>query len=356
MDRPRFRAADLHAFIAGVLGSHGVPAEDARQAADVLIYADLAGIESHGIAHLATHRAYVPGLKSGDVNPRETVLVLRESPVSAAWDAGGGMGVAVAPRAMGACIAKAESAGIGMITVANGRHFGAAGYYAKMAANRGLIGMAMCNAGPRGVAAGGVEPVLGTNPIAIGVPSASGEPFLLDMATTAVAAGKLEIARRVGRSIPEGWAIDAGGRDSTDPQVTERGGSLLPLGSRLATSSYKGSGLGMAVDMFTGLLSGQGAGYTNSGMRARNAFWFAAWRIDLFRDPGEFMADVEAFIARVGTTRPEPGVERVLVAGEKEAIARADREANGIPLEPPTVAELRELAAETGIALPAPIS
>ncbi len=352
MERPRFRAADLHAFTAGVLEHFAVPADDARRGADVLIYADLAGIESHGIAHLATHRAYVPGLKSGEVQAVASITVMRESPVSAAWDSGAGMGVVVAPRAMEACIAKAEAAGIGMVTVANGRHFGAAGYYARMAAERGLIGMAMCNAGPRGVAAGGIEAVLGTNPIAVGVPSSSGEPFLLDMATTAVAAGKLEIARRVGKSIPEGWAIDADGNNSTDPHVTERGGSLLPLGSHLETSSYKGSGLGMAVEMFAGLLSGQGAGYTNSGMRARNAFWFAAWRIDLFRDPEEFMADVQAFADYIRGTKPESGVEQVLVPGDKECAARADREANGIPLEVPTVAELRGLAEETGVAMP----
>jgi LDH2 family malate/lactate/ureidoglycolate dehydrogenase len=352
MERPRFRAGELLTFTADVFGYFGVPEIDALRAADVLIYADLAGIESHGIAHLAKHRAYVPGLRGGEVKANPDVQVLRESAVSAAWDSDAGLGVVVAPQAMDACIAKAESAGIGMVTVANGRHFGAAGYYAKMAADRGLIGMAMCNAGARGVAAGGIEAVVGTNPIAIGVPTASGEPFLLDMATTAVAAGKLEIATRVGRDIPEGWAMDAQGNETTDATILGSGGSLLPLGSRLGTSSYKGSALGMAVDMFAGILSGQGAGYTNTGMRARNAFWFTAWRVDLFRDPDDFLADVQDFIEHVRATTPERGVEHVMVAGDKEAIARAEREANGIPLEWPTVEELQELAAETGATMP----
>src|SRR5690606_22028614 len=141
----------------------------------------------------AWHPGYVPGLKAGSVKARPEVQVLRESPVSAAWDADGGMGVVVGPKAMDACMDKAEASGIGMVTVANGRHFGAAGYYVNAAAERGLIGMAMCNVTPIAVAAGGLERVFGTNPIAIGVPVEGDHPFLLDMATTAVAGGKLEI-------------------------------------------------------------------------------------------------------------------------------------------------------------------
>ena len=154
--RDRFRAEELSAFTQAVLETCGVPPADAAIAAEVLIDADLSGIESHGIAHLPWHPGYAPGLKRGIVNPTPSITVMRESPVSAAWDGDGGMGVVVCPKAMEVCIAKAEEAGIGMVTVTNGRHFGAAGYYARIAAERDLIGMAYCNVLPLAVPAGGL--------------------------------------------------------------------------------------------------------------------------------------------------------------------------------------------------------
>ena len=152
--RPRFRPADLSRLTARVFAAYGVPPEDARLAAEVLIDADLSGIESHGIAHLPWHPGYAPGFKRGLINPRPEVKVLRDSPVAATWDADGGLGVLVATKAMHACMAKAEATGIGMLAVTNGRHFGAAGYYARLAAERDMIGMAMCNVPPLAVASG----------------------------------------------------------------------------------------------------------------------------------------------------------------------------------------------------------
>ena len=352
--RERFEAEALRDHTAATLDHFGMPAADAALAAEVLIDADLKGIESHGIAHLTWHGGYVPGLRDGRVNPTPTIRVLRETPATLALDGDGGMGVVVATEAMDRCIARAETSGIGMVTIRNGRHFGAAGYYAERAAARGLIGMASCNTPVLAVPAGGTERAFGTNPLAFAAPIAGREPFSLDMATTAVAGGKLEIAGRQGKRLPSGWAVDAGGNDSDDPSALGKGGALLPLGSHLETSSYKGYGLGLVADILSGVLSGAGFGMVMP--RPHMGQWFAAWRIDAFRDPAEFQTELADLADRIHAIAPAPGVDRVRIPGDKEAEARADRERNGIPLDRAVVEQLRELAAETGVPFPAPLA
>ncbi len=351
--RPRFAAAALREFTAAVFERLGMAPMDAAEAAEVLIDADLAGIESHGIAHLPWHPGYAPGFARGLVNPGPRVRVLRESPVAATWDADGGLGVLIARRAMLAAIVKAEATGMGMVAVRNGRHFGAAGYYARMAAERDMIGMAMCNVPPLAVAAGSLDRAYGTNPIAMAAPVEGSHPFLLDIATTAVAGGKLEIALRQGRDIPSGWAVDAAGEDSHDPEILGKGGALLPLGSYLETSSHKGYGLGLMVDILTGVLPGMGSALFSP--RHEQGWWFAAWRIDAFRDAAEFKADMKRMVDHLHALRPAPGVEQVLVPGDPEARARQERTRLGIPLDEPTIEQLRELGASLGLEMPGPL-
>ena len=354
--RPRFEAKALRDFTAKTFEAYGVPSSDAALGAEVLVDADLAGIESHGIAHLQWHPGYVPGLKSGHINATPEVKILRDSPVAATWDSDRGVGVIVGRQAMDACIEKAEATGIGMIAVTNGRHFGAAGHYARIAAERGLIGMAMCNVLPIGVAGGGIQRVYGTNPIAMAVPVEGSHPFLLDIATTAVSGGKLEIAMRQGKDIPVGWAVDAEGNDTTDPAALRSGGGLLPLGSTMETSSHKGYGLGVMVDIMTGVLSGMGSGFFQERGKSSQAFWFAAWRIDAFRDLDEFKADMRKMVDGIRATTPEAGRAEVLLAGDPEARARADREANGIPLDDETIEQLTGLGEELGFPFPPPLN
>lgn len=354
--RARYGAEALRNFTANIFEHYGVPVEDAKRGAEVLVDADLAGIESHGIAHLPWHPGYAPGLKKGIVNPTPEIKVLRESAATASWDGDGGIGVVVGPKAMEACLEKARETGIGMVTVANGRHFGAAGYYAHVAARQDMIGMAMCNVPPIAAAGGGIQRVYGTNPIAFGAPVEGDHPFLLDIATTAVAGGKLEIAMRQGKKIPAGWAIDADGNDTDDPAILGKRGALLPLGSRMETSAHKGYGLGLMVDILSGVLGGAGSGLFLDRKLLVQGYWFAAWRIDAFRDPVEFKAEMKRMADHIRATKPEPGREAVLIPGDPEALQRAYREANGIPLDQETVDQLTELGAETGIAFPAPQS
>lgn len=351
--RPRFAASELSAFTTRAFEHFGLPPDDAAVAAEVLVDADLAGIESHGIAHLAAHRGYAPGLRSGIVNPKPAVKVVRDSPVAATWDADGGLGVLTSRRAMEVCLEKARATGIGMVAVRNGRHFGAAGYYAHMAAKEEMIGMAMCNVPPIAVAAGGLDRVYGTNPIAFGAPIEGDHAFLLDIATTAVAGGKLEIAMRQGKRVPHGWVMNAEGADSDDPAALRNGGALLPLGSRLETSSHKGYGLGLMVDILSGLLPGGASGLWSDVRQLEQGHWFAAWRIDAFRDLGEFKADMKRLVDSIRATRPEPGRESVLVPGDPEHRARADRSVNGVPLDAETVEGLQKLAEEIGSPFPA---
>ena len=353
--RPRFAAPDLRTFTCGVFRHFGVPEADAATAAEVLIDADLAGIESHGIAHLPWHPGYAPGLRRGIVNPRPAITTVRESAVTATWDADRGLGVLTSQRAMAACIEKARISGLAMIAVRNGRHFGAAGYYAHMAAKEDMIGMAMCNVPPIANAAGGLDRVYGTNPIAFGAPVEGDHAYLLDIATTTVAGGKLEIAARQGKRLPAGWAVDGEGADSDDPLILRSGGALLPLGSRLETSSHKGYGLGLMVDILSGVLPGIGSGLFLDRSVLEQGHWFAAWRIDAFRDLTEFKGEMKRMVDHLRATRPAPGVPAVLVPGDPEATARADREAHGVPLDAETITQLRELGVETSTQFPAPL-
>ncbi len=353
--RERFSGDELRSFTATVFEKLGVPAADAAAGAEVLVDADLAGIDSHGIAHLASHRGYAPGLKQGIVNAAPKMQVLRDSPVAASWDADAGLGVVVGWKAMEAAIAKAQASGIGMVAVRNSRHFGAAGYYAHMAAKRDMIGMAMCNVPPMAVASGGRDRTYGTNPIAMGAPVEGQHAFLLDIATTAVAGGKLEIAMRQGKPIPAGWAVDAEGADTTDAETLRKGGALLPLGSRTETSSHKGYGLGLMVDILTGVLPGMGSALFVDRSTLAQGQWFAAWRIDAFCDPIQFKADMKRMVDEIRAGRPVEGNEAVLIPGDPEEFARRDRTAHGVPLDEETIQQLRALGEEIGTPFPSPI-
>jgi LDH2 family malate/lactate/ureidoglycolate dehydrogenase len=186
----------------------------------------------------------------------------------------------------------------------------------------------------------------------MGAPVEGSHPFLLDIATTAVAGGKLEIALRQGKPIPTGWAVDGTGADSPDPEILRKGGALLPLGSRLETSSHKGYGLGLMVDILSGVLSGMGSAMFVDRATLAQGQWFAAWRIDLFCEPAQFKADMRRMVDAIRATPPADGVDAVLIPGDPEEAARRDRVKNGIPLDEETIAQLRTLAGELGLAFP----
>lgn len=335
-----------------------MPAEDAALAADVLLAADLRGIDSHGVARL---RGYCEVLRSGLVNPTPELRVVRETLTTATVDGDNGLGLVVGPRANELAMEKALDAGSGWIAVRNSNHFGIAGYYVLKALERDLIGWAMTNSSALVAPLFGIGRMLGTNPLAIAFPGLDEPPIVIDFATSAVAFGKIEIARRMGQPIPEGWAVDMGGRPATDPQAVYDGGALLPLGSTREQGGHKGYALAMMVDVLSAVLSGanwgpfapafvieqEPAGRVGEGI----GHFFGALRIDGFIDPDEFKRQVDHLVRTLRATPPAPGTGGPLIPGDPERAAEAARRRDGIPLIPAVAADLEALAAETGVPL-----
>lgn len=340
----------LAAFIAAAFAAVGVGDDAAEVAARALITADLRGVESHGIARLP---GYLKRIDEGKIDPHARLTVDRETPSTLAMSANNGIGLVMAPEAMARCIARAEATGICLATVRRSNHFGIAGTYAAMAAERGLGGMAMTNASRLVVPTFARDPMLGTNPLAFAVPTGSGQPLVLDMSTSTVAWGKIEIARRAGLPIPSGWAVDTTGQPTTDPfQVA----GLTPLGGERITSGHKGFGLSVMVDVLCGPLSGNAWSHQIAPSFADGPFpgighLFLAWRIDAFRDPEEFTAEIDGMLAELRAAPVREGLSgsRVVVPGDPEADAeRANREL-GIPVRHEVLSELRAAAGQHGV-------
>ncbi|MCS7206368.1 MAG: Ldh family oxidoreductase [Dehalococcoidia bacterium] len=343
----RIPAEPLLEFTATLFQRLGVPKADSETAAHVLVLADLRGIDSHGVQHYI-ESIYVPGLTQGRINPRPQIRVVRETPVSALVNGDGGLGLVVGPFAMRLAIQKALAAGVGMVAVQNSRHYGAAQIHALMALEHDLIGLSMTNASPIVVPTFGREPRLGTNPLSIAVPAGKEPPFVLDIATSTVAMGKVVIAEALGRSIPLGWATDENGIPTTDPQKARAARRLTPLGGTPEHGSHKGYGLGAMVDILTGVLSGAGHSVALHPQGAAGHF-FAAWRIDLFRPVAEFKRDMDTFLRTLRETPPAPGYSRVLYPGLPEWETEQERRAKGIPIPRKTLAYFRRISAELGI-------
>jgi LDH2 family malate/lactate/ureidoglycolate dehydrogenase len=355
-DLERFSATSLLDFVDRALQRMDVPTDDARVTAEILVEADLMGIESHGVAHLTVHPSYVLGLRQGVVNPRPNIHVVHETPSTALVDGDGGLGPVVGYRAMCIAIQKAKECGTGMVAVTRSRHYGVAGYYALMAVPYDMIGLALTNSPPFVAPTFGRRRMLGTNPIAVAVPTASGHPFLLDMATSAASHGKFEIARREGKPIPLTWGADEEGNPSTDMTRIMSRGWLLPLGSTPDAASYKGYDLAMVVDILSGVLSGVGFSLHIEYIKHEVGHFFGALRIDGFRPVDEFKAMVDEMLDAFRSAPTVGGAERVLVAGQREFETRDERLAHGIPLHASVVALLRRLAEEVGLSMPEPLS
>jgi LDH2 family malate/lactate/ureidoglycolate dehydrogenase len=356
----RVWAEPLKGFCVRVFEKLGVPEEDARITADVLVAADLRGIDSHGVARL---RRYVNGLRDGMMLPRPQVKIVTETPTTACIDAGAGLGQPVSYRAMEQAIQKALDYGTGFITVRNSNHYGIAGYYAMMALEHDCIGFSMTNSAALVAPTFGRNALLGTNPIAVAAPAGEERPFVLDMATSTVPRGKLEVYDRLDKPIPLGWATDETGTPTDDPgRVLENfrqrvGGGLLPLGGAgELMSGHKGYGLSLWVDVFCAVLSG--AAYadlvypkTPDGKPLPSAIghFFGAWLVDGFRPVDEFKAAMDDLQRRLKHSPKAEGETRVYIHGEKEYEQADIRSREGIPLNPKVAADLRAIGEEVGV-------
>lgn len=354
-----FSEVELHSFCSDVFTMLGVPEEDALTAASVLVLSDLRGIDSHGVARLP---AYVQMLQAGRINPRPNVHTIRETPSTATVDGDNGLGLVVGPQANRIAMEKAEQAGSGWVTVRNSNHYGIAGGYVMEAAERGLIGWSMTNTTRMAAPLFGAERMLGTNPIAVAFPAGEEPPVVIDMATTAAAFGKVEMARRKGEQIPPGWALGGDGLGTTDPVEMMASGALLPLGSTRELGGHKGYALAAMVDLLCGPLAGANWGPFTPAFTLQYAdptrsvgeglgHLFGALQVEAFLDRDEFGRQVDDWIRTMRGTRPAPGTSGPLIPGDPERLAEADRRQNGIPLIGPVVQELEEVARQTGISL-----
>ncbi|WP_247236486.1 Ldh family oxidoreductase [Telluribacter sp. SYSU D00476] len=350
-------APQLRHFTTQVFEYFDVPHQDAVRAADVLAYSDEHGIDSHGVARLKT---YYDLLKAGRINPRPEIRIVRERASVATVDGDNGLGLVVGPQCMEIAMRKAQEHGSGWISVCNTNHYGAAGYYPVMALQEDLIGISMTNT-TKGVAPfNGAEKMLGTNPVAIAFPGLHEPPVVIDFASSAVSYGKVEIAKRKGQSIPDGWCIDKEGYATTQPADMIEGGALLPLGGSEMGSGHKGYCLASMVDILSAVLSGANWGPFAVPFAIHVApserqvgkgigHFFGALDIDGFRDKQEFKQDIDEWIRTMRATRPLPGTEGVLIPGDPERQAYQVRMQAGIPVDKEVAASLRVIAEETGI-------
>jgi len=354
----RFAGDELRRFCTETLSSLGVPVEAAQITADALIYADLRGIDSHGIAHL---KRYVNSLRAGAYATEREIVVVHQTPSTALLDGGNGLGYATAVEAIELAIEKVGAVGSAYVAARNSHHFGAAGYYAALALQHDMIGLCATNAGPHVVPTFGIQSQCGTNPIAMAVPAGKEPPFVLDMATSVKALGKLEILIREGQEAPAGWFLQADGSTGGDPQhylttlMGTRMGGQLPLGGDgELQSGYKGYGLALAIELLGPVLAGDTPGPfmpASAGQpETTKAHLFGAIRIDAFRPAEEFKAEVDRVLAHIKASPRAPGHDRIWVAGEKEDDALQERSAFGIPLHQRVIDDLTQLAQELHIA------
>jgi LDH2 family malate/lactate/ureidoglycolate dehydrogenase len=352
--RARTTAADERRFIEEALVVAGAPADDARHVAEILLAADLRGIESHGIARLRWF--YVDRLRLGTVAAHPSVTTLRESATTLAIDAGNGLGHPVSHRAMERTIAKARESGLCFTTVRNSNHYGIAAYYAMMALPHDMIGISSTDSIHFAVPTFGRDKLQGTNPFAFAIPAGEEPAFVLDFATTTVTYGKLEVYERMGKQLIAGWAVDGDGAMTLDPTLARHDGALLPLGGfGTEGGGHKGYGLGVLSEILCGVLAGGAFGLGLSliegpeGHGGHTGHFFGALRIDALRDVAAFKADLDRELRTFKTSNAAVGQDRIYVAGEIEHENAIEHAKSGVPHLPKVWEDLDALATDLGI-------
>ena len=335
---------ELRAFVRSVFVALGTTDRDAELVADVLVTADLRGIRSHGVARITY---FLVRLERGTINARPKLRYDRGSDTTGLLEADEAIGIVAADKAMDEALSMAHAHGSGFVAVANSSHFGYAGYWAQRAMEQGCIGISLSNSAGRTTPTFGVESLLGTNPLSVTLPGGDGATdFFLDMATSAVAVGKIETALREGRPVPDSWVSKA----NAEPSLDERGvltydTPLLPLGGQGDESGgHKGYGMNLMVELLCGVLSGTGLKARLDGASgfapAAMAHLMGAIRIDGFRPLADVQADMAETFGIVRGAAKEPGHDRIYIHGEPEAILMEENERLGIPVTPAVMEQL----------------
>lgn len=344
--------AKLKDFVRTVLEKTGVDARDAQTVAEVLVTADIRGIESHGVARLDSY--YVSRIRAGQLNPKPKYEIVRETETSVLYDADNGLGHPAGKLAMEKVIEKARKHGAAFGAVRNSNHYGIAGYYAMLALPHDMIGLASTNSVRYGAPTFGRDIMLGTNPLAFAIPTDKEPPFVLDFATTTVPRGKLEVYQRKEKDLNPGWAIDSEGHPTTSPAEALKG-ALLPLGGfGVDNGGHKGFGLGLLVDILCGVLSGGAFGNTlplpsSAPQPGAISHWCGAFRVDGFRDTAQFKRDMDKELQDFKTSAKAPGAQRIYVAGEIEYEKTNYNREHGVPVHHKVWAGLQKLASDLEI-------
>ncbi len=333
----------LENFMLDVFVALGVPRDEAAVCADVLITADKRGIDSHGINRLKP--IYYDRIKAGILNPHTTFEVLRETPATAVVDGHNGMGMVIAQRAMQMAIDKARAVGLGMVAVRNSTHYGIAGYYALMATAQGMIGITGTNARPSVAPTFGVENMLGTNPLTVGMPTDEEFPFVLDCATSITQRGKIEVYARNGQPVPKGLVIGQDGNILTDANevlqaLTQGTAALLPVGGAGEdTGGYKGYGYSTMIEILSAALQAGSFLKALSGFDANQrrvhyplGHFFLAIDPEAFLGLDGFKRTTGEILRELRASQKAPDAERIYTAGEKEHLAWLEHQHTGIPV------------------------
>ena len=347
MQTPMVPSSALQRFCAALFEAEGVPPAEAALTATILVEADLTGVASHGVSRV---QAYMRRLREGGCRRVAHVEVLRDVPAGALWDACGSLGQVVAQRAMTRAIEKARETGVGLVSVRNINHTGANAWYARMAAEAGLFGLVAGNGPPMMAPWGSATAVFSTNPLSFGVPAGHKRPCMVaDMATSVSARGNILLAARDGTPIPAGWAMDAEGNDTTDP-VAALKGALINFGG------HKGYAVALMVEVLAGLLSGAGYGPQLGEMRpdvpVKSGGFFAAVNVGMLTDLDSFRSQVDGLAEAVTTGRKRPGVDAILLPGDRERERRDHALIHGLALSETVRSELVAEGERYGVAFP----
>jgi LDH2 family malate/lactate/ureidoglycolate dehydrogenase len=324
----------------------GVAAEDAALFAEVLVDADLNGVSTHGVSRL---NIYLKRIELGLIDPKAPLRIDRRAGSVLVLDAGNGLGQVQARKALDLLVPMARQNGVAVATIRNSQHFGALSWYCNYAASHEMVLLAMTNCEPAMSPEGGYEPFFGTNPIAASFPTGKGFPVKIDLATSGVARGNVIAAQKKGQPIPLGWALDPEGNPTTDA-------AKALLGTVLTMAGHKGYALALMVELFSGVLSGSAIGpdigsmYKNLDRKQDVGHFFCLFDVRAFLDYGEYLRRIDATIDRIKASKKRPGVDEILVPGERSARKAALNNAQGIPVSPETVAEIEQWCSRLNVA------
>ena len=349
----------MERFMVDVFKGVGVPEEDAKICAEVLIWADKRGIDSHGTNRLKP--IYYDRIKDGIQFPKTNFEVVKEGPTTAVVDGHHGMGMVIGKRSMDMAIEKAKKYGMGMVAVRNSTHYGAAGYYADMAVKAGMIGITGTNARPSIAPTFGVENMLGTNPLTFGMPTDEDFPFLLDCATSITQRGKIEVYAKIGKKMPEGWVIDENGDYQTDPDkvledLVKGTAALTPLGGAgEELGGYKGYGYATVVEILSAALQGGSFLKMLTGFKDGKkvpyclGHFFIAIDVSAFTELDDFKKTTGDILRELRNSKKAKGQDRIYTAGEKEYDTWTYRKDKGVPVNPELLRELITVRDELGL-------